>query len=139
MKSTSTLIIIILFLGFFMPSTAQTVEYNYDASGNITSRKIIILASIQDSTTTPRVFEDTLINVKLYPDYALKQLKVEVADDEINDPVEFRLCDMEGRLLSSAENYEAGNYLDIGKITNEACILSMSRNGKTSSWHIMIL
>ena len=139
MKSTFTLIIIILFLGSFMPSTAQTVEYNYDASGNITSRKIIILASIQDSTTTPRVFEDTLINVKLYPDYALKQIKVEVADDEINDPVKFRLCDMNGRLLSSAESYEASNNLDIGKFTNEACILSMSRNGKTSSWHIMIL
>ena len=140
MKNAITLISILLFFSsVFMPSAAQTVEYNYDNSGNITSRKVIILASTQDSTTTPKVFEDTQINVRLYPDYALRQLKVEVPDYKDHELLIFRLCDMDGRLLSSSKSYEASNNLDIGRFAKEACTLNISRNGKSSSWHILIL
>jgi hypothetical protein len=46
---------------------------------------------------------------------------------------------MDGRLLSSSKSYEASNKLDIGRFANEACTLNMSRNGKSSSWHIILL
>ena len=136
-STTHILIILSLFLGSVK---AQTVNYEYDNSGNIKSRKVITLKSsdaASDSIVESRIFEDTEINIKIYPNPTRGDLKIEVPDYKDNEILIFQAYDMNGRLLLNTKRNEASTTLDLSNFPNGTYILRMSRNGKASSWRII--
>lgn len=140
MKKILLLLLLSILTAFIVSTSAQTVEYNYDKSGNISSRKVITLKSAtseSDQESVPKVLLDTDIEVKIYPNPTQGQLKIELSDYKDKEVLSFQLYDMNGRLLINTKKSEATNELDLSRFANGTYILRMVRNGKPSSWRII--
>lgn len=137
-KTACTFIILNL---FFISVKAQTVNYEYDNSGNIKSRKVITLKSSfaeSDSTVLePKMIEDTEIKIKIYPNPTSGNLKIEVLDYKDNEEMIFYVYDLNGRLLLNTRRGGSINTLDLSRFPNGAYILYMTRKGANSSWRII--
>lgn len=135
-STTYIMIILNLFLGSIK---SQTVNYEYDNSGNIKSRKVITLKSSDatDSIVKSKIFEDTEINIKIYPNPTRGDLKIEIPDYTDNEILIFQVYDMSGRTLLNTKRNGALTTLDLSNFPNGTYILRMSRNGKASSWRII--
>lgn len=135
------LILLLSILTIFLVSiSAQTVEYQYDKSGNISNRKTITLKSALSETekeSATKVLLDTDIEAKIYPNPTQGQLKIELSDYKEKEVLSFQLYDMNGRLLINTKKNEAINELDLSRFSNGTYILRMIRNGKPSSWRII--
>lgn len=142
MKKIITRICMLIILNLlFVSINAQTVNYEYDNSGNVKSRKVITLKSSyaeSDSTVLKsKMFEDTEIKVKIYPNPTRGDLKIEIPDYKDNDEITFQVYDMNGRLLLNTRKKESFNTLDMSSFANGTYILRMTRKGVNSSWRII--
>lgn len=121
-------------------NNGNRVSYQYDLSGNITSRKVIILkssVSVAEAVTAPKVFEDERLNIKIYPNPTRGYLKVEIPDYRDNETLVFQIYDLNGQLLLNTKKNEAYIDLDMSRFTNGTYILRMTRKGANSSWRII--
>lgn len=142
MKKQLKLIGIILVLGMlFFSVSAQTVGYDYDIRGNITSRRVIVLKSSYrsslDSIVTPEAFEDTQLNIRIYPNPTKGDLIIEVPDYQENEVLTFQVYDINGRLLLNAKKKDGSTNLDFRSFSNGIYILRLTRKGTNVSWRIV--
>ncbi len=140
MKKLILFFLTILLSAVYSDIIAQTVQYSFDTSGNITSRKTITLRSAplpSDSISMPDIFEDMEINIRIHPNPTQGELAIEIPDYEDNETLVFQLYDMNGRLLFNTE--KTGSYinLDLSNYNNGIYILRLNRNGKDSTWRIV--
>lgn len=141
MKKIFTAICIIIMNMFFTSIKAQTVNYEYDNSGNIKSRKVITIKSSYSESDSSiikyELFEDTEIKVKIYPNPTNGNLKIEISDYKDNEEIIFYVFDLNGRLLLNTRRKESMNVLDLSRFSNGTYILRMTRKGISSSWRII--
>jgi hypothetical protein len=139
-KIISTTCIIIILSLFSGSIEAQTVNYEYDNSGNIKLRKIIVLKSsysAPDSIVKSKIFEDIEINIRIYPNPTRGDLKIEVPDYKDSEILIFQVYDMNGRLLLNTRRSKPSSILDLSNFSNGTYILRMTRKGVNSSWRII--
>jgi len=126
-----------IFCFLFINANAQTVGYNYDSSGNITSRKVIVLKSSSPAPDSIAALHDTEVNIRIYPNPTRGLLRIEIPDYKENEILSFQVYDMNGRLLLSTKTNNADNTLDISRFSNATYILQLTRDNKNSSWKII--
>lgn len=138
MKKIIFTFLVLILNSFLVLLVAQTVEFSYDNSGNVTSRKIIVLKSASFvSDTLPIIMEDVQINVKIYPNPTSGNLKIEIPDFKDNDNILFQIYDLNGRLVMKSKGAGISNMLDLSRFANGTYILQMTRNNRSSSWRII--
>lgn len=129
-----------------IPTTGPIVEYSFDSSGNIATRKVRILTGSRTKSTLslpyfakkePDFTLDTTSEIKIYPNPTKGQLKIEIPDFDSNEEVTIRAYNMKGVLILNAKKSESLINLDFSNYSNGMYILQMQRAGKTTSWKIL--
>ena len=139
MKITISLI----FLGFTLfPILGQTIEYQYDTSGNIKSRKVIELtrsteASQADSSTV--IHKDIIDKkeIKIYPNPTTGILYIQINNFNSDKALQMTLYDLSGRMYLNQLLDIKTTMIDIGHLTRGIYILRLQSGEIHSEWKII--
>jgi hypothetical protein len=159
---------IILLLWFAIPvfCIAQQLEgrYEYDASGNRTSRKTIVLeepqfapAAPQDSAlaaneleslttlmtqelaTEPEYFVEKIaqVEIKIYPNPTTEKITLEIPAWENLQTGNFKLFSLTGQLLQEQSVYSTTTSVSLAGLPKGTYILKVYINNRTEDWKII--
>ena len=135
---------ILILLGFCILSCrgfCQSVRYAYDEAGNRVKREIVISKqkaqakfSAQDSN---KIYSDVLgdVEVKVYPNPTKGNLKVGVSNVDLAFTV--RVFSSAGHIVGTYRSNNGYVDVDITNQSNGLYVLTVSVNGKESTWKII--
>jgi YD repeat-containing protein len=137
--------IFLLFAGLLtcvMINSQTTTSFNYDDSGNRTSRKSIMLkstASQARETTPDEAFTDQIDNqtILIYPNPVKNELTVEIQGLEENAEVTITLFDQGGRLVLTGEKTTGSTVLNLSDLSPGNYYMTIRIDDKTTRWKIV--
>jgi hypothetical protein len=158
----------ILLLWFAIPLFCMAqqlqVTYEYDASGNRTSRKTIVLEApqlappapqdstlvaneleslatlmTQDLATEPEYFVEKIarVEIKIYPNPTTEKITLEIPAWENLQTGNFKLFSLTGQLLQSQPVYSATTIVSLAGLPKGTYILKVHINNRTEDWKII--
>lgn len=163
MKTTLTLLILLVCGTSYGQTATECINYEYDASGNRVLRKVILLPKRLKNEETPaaliaaeddelgisdiskrnektlNTYEDMLGQTKLTisPNPTAGELKVEIPNlDGVNQGL-IRVYDLNGRTIFEERVSNTTTTVDLSEQVNGTYILLLNINGKTSEWKVI--
>ena len=142
-------IIILCFVSVFAikPVYSQTVNFDYDASGNcIIKYKTIVLGPSfikRNSTpqdTIPKLTEKGFLGereITIFPNPTKGFLKVEISGIQPQTPMIYILSDTSGRLIKSEEITTLSFNIDMTKLPTAVYYLTILFDNKQDKWKIV--
>ncbi|HJZ39658.1 MAG TPA: T9SS type A sorting domain-containing protein [Bacteroidales bacterium] len=132
--------IVVLFVNSIVYS--QTVEFNYDNSGNRTSRTTITLKSTsgtQSGAQSAETFEDKVgeNSILIYPNPVQSEITVEIQGLEESSDVTISLFNQGGQLILSRERISNPQTLNLAHLPSGAYFLIIRIEGKNTKWQIV--
>lgn len=130
----------ILFLFVTGSTYAQSVEYTYDAAGNRTQRKLVVLDPSEtgrymqpkDSVVSPLTSDSKLT---VFPNPVKEQLTLKV--DGVFNAYQITLTDLSGRVLLSNTINENVKQLDFTNYPKGIYLLRTGANNQFTEWKII--
>jgi hypothetical protein len=135
---------------FCMAQNSLSVEYDYDATGNRTSRRVIIMQAPPDdamaitlgfpeSEPEPEYFEDRIaqMKMKVYPNPATERITLEISNMEDVQTGIFKLFSLSGQLLQEQPVYSAITTISLASLAKGAYILKVRINDHTEDLKII--
>lgn len=131
----------ILFLFVTGSIYAQSIEYTYDAAGNRTQRKLVVLGpgeetgrymQPKDSVAAPLTPDSKLT---VYPNPVKEQLTLKV--DGVFNAYQITLTDLSGRVLLSNTINENVKQLDFTNYPKGIYLLKTGVNNQFTEWKII--
>ncbi|NLJ43462.1 MAG: T9SS type A sorting domain-containing protein [Bacteroidales bacterium] len=136
---------ILLLLAFTsLSSIGQTPKFWYDASGNRTSRKIVLGSKSESGVETDNkkpteTFTDQIgeSSISIYPNPAKSQITVEIQGMEENKGDMISLFDQSGRLVLTLSNLTYSNNLDLSNLKTGMYFMVIKLKNNTTKWSII--
>lgn len=122
---------------------SQRVEYTYDATGNVTSRKVIVMTRsaevTADKDTVARVQSDFLDKkeIKIYPNPTSGILYIKMSKFNPNSKLQLFLFDLSGRCIMNRMLREETASIDISPFNRGIYILRLQSKEAHSEWKII--
>jgi hypothetical protein len=141
------------------------VQYEYDASGNRTSRKTIVIGKApqlappapqdstlvanelellttlmtQDLSTEPEYFVEKIarIEIKIYPNPTTEKITLEIPGWENLQTGNFKLYSLTGQLLQEQRVHSATTSVSLAGLPKGTYILKIYINNRTENWKII--
>ena len=157
--------IIILMFSLPLLCVAQSIlprEYDYDAAGNRTLRKTILISSpqsppvpndsLQVTSYELQVTSDELqelalaqffveniaqVEFKIYPNPTTEKITLEISNMDNLQTGNFKLYNLDGRLLQEQLVHSAISVISLANLPKGAYILNVHINGKTEDWKVI--
>jgi hypothetical protein len=137
----------LLILLIFMPiwhSFGQSIEFDYDASGNRINRHVIRLSNAPQNAPSNAFYEENLANAKIviYPNPTQGELRVDILDIEIKSASYIDICDYSGKIITKQKNIGSTNILDLSQQPNGIYLMKISlkdaeQKETTTTWKIV--
>lgn len=138
------LVLLLLVFASLSSSFGQTPKFWYDASGNRTSRKIVLGAKSESGlstdnskpieTLTDQVGETSIL---IYPNPAKSQITVEIQGWEENKGDLISIYDQTGRLVLTLKNLTYSNNLDLSTLQTGIYFMVIKLKNNTTKWNII--
>jgi YD repeat-containing protein len=137
--------IVLLLVSFFTGVIIYgqtTVSFNYDGSGNRTSRNTIGLkstASTQDEKTSSESFSEQLGNqrILIYPNPVESALTVSIEGKDANSSVVITVYDQGGKLILNNDNATELNVLNLSHLPPGNYFMNILIGNDLSQWKIV--
>jgi Secretion system C-terminal sorting domain len=138
------LLIALVYLFTSLVSFSQTPKFWYDASGNRTSRKIVMGAKSESGLETDNkkpieTFSDQVgeTTILIYPNPAKSQITVEIQGMEENKGNMISIYDQSGRLVRTKTNVSPTNNLDLSDFQTGIYFMIIKLKDGTTKWTII--
>ena len=122
-------------------TSAQKVEYGYDACGNRVLRQVV-LDGANKSLSIDNQLEDFSeeqlgeVQVRIYPNPTHGRLKVVLQGTE-KEHCNINIYDVNGRQVANVVRVENENDIDLSSQPNGIYLMRFSINGEVSTWKII--
>lgn len=136
-----------LFFLASLSSQSQTIHFSYDASGNRTSRTIVLgggskgTGDIKEEKKEPEkvIKDETFLSgtLKIYPNptHGLLEIEVPVTDDKYE--LQIIVTDINGRKIIDKRNEPTRTVVDLSSQPGGMYILILKQGGTYSKWKII--
>ena len=119
-----------------------TTNFNYEASGNRTSRHTITMKSTSsqvDETKPEEVFTDQIEDqtILIYPNPVKSELTVDIKGLEENTEVAISLFDQGGRLVLTSDKTNGSTVLNLSHLTPGNYYMTIRIGDGTTRWKIV--
>ena len=128
-------------LVFAIATSAQKVEYGYEACGNRVLRQVV-LDGANKSLSIDNQLEDFSeeqigeVQVRIYPNPTHGRLKVVLQGAE-KEHCNINIYDVNGRQVANVVRVENENDIDLSSEPNGIYLMRFSINGEVSTWKII--
>ena len=128
-------------LVFAIATSAQKVEYGYDACGNRVLRQVV-LDGANKSLSIDNQLEDFSeeqlgeVQVRIYPNPTHGRLKVVLQGVE-KEHCNINIYDVNGRQVANVARVDNENDIDLSSQPNGIYLMRFSINGEVSTWKII--
>jgi len=149
MKQKLTFLLAFVIPLFCIAQSSLTVEYEYDASGNRTSRKVIELPAAPSAPNMavaqelpdaePEYFVEKIarVTMKIYPNPATEKITLEISNWEDLQAGMFKLFSLNGQLLQEQPVHSTTTTISLAGLSKGTYILKVRINDKTEDWKVI--
>jgi hypothetical protein len=127
---------------------SQSIEFNYDESGNRVSRTLITeqlksgkidfpVSDPQNLKAVDQIPTEGEINAKVYPNPNKGLIKIDVANMPLDPVTELSLYGLSGNQLLIRRNFDSYSEIDISHLKNGIYILRIKINETLFDWKII--